>query len=68
MNDCIHHPTGCPIIICGRVPYNCDEKATWYVTFGDGDTMARCDEHVANCMSWSTRNTVYKIPRVDHGE
>ena len=68
MMDCPHHKHNCPVVICGRVPYPCEEKATWYVTFSERDTMARCDEHVAAAMSWSTRNTVYKIPRVDHGE
>ena len=68
MSDCIHHPTGCPVIVCGRVPYECEEKAVWYVTFSKGNRMARCNAHVGNSMSWAGTNTVVRIPREDHGE
>ncbi len=67
---CPHHDE-CPILICERIPYNCDEVAEWYVSFGyDGlhDMMPRCAEHVGAAMSWSLANTVTRVPRDLRGE
>ena len=68
MTDCPHHGNLCEIIICGRVPYECGEKAEWYVTFGDRERMPRCGEHVAAACGYSAMNAVTRIPKRDHGE
>ena len=60
---CPHHADNCPILICGRIPFNCNEVAQWYITFDGREKLARCAEHVTAAMSWSAINTVTRVPK-----